>query len=71
MYICISALSVCGGKSCVANAHCFNYKCVCDTGYVGSGYSKCESKILIYMFKKRLKNELPKMFTHTSISFKI
>ena len=38
------ALSICGGKSCVANAHCFKYKCACDTGYVGCGYSKCESK---------------------------
>ena len=37
-------LEYCNGQKCVEHAECKNSTCVCETGFHGDGFFKCERK---------------------------
>lgn len=42
----ISIEALCNANRCTEHAVCFNDKCVCNRGYTGNGYAKCNGMSL-------------------------
>lgn len=44
-FICfIISIALCGTKNCTKHSTCIDNKCVCDKGFHGNGFIKCERK---------------------------